>query len=452
MDAVDLGQMILSMATADVDRDGDLDIVAGTADRTRLYLNEAAGNPGADMLQITAGPEVIVDTAVRGIAISDIDHRAGLDYVLDTDLGIRVHLGSLTAAAGQSLGGSRQAMSAPIVADLDLDGQVDLIYGDAATSALVYHMGLGASGSGDSEGAIFGERRTVELTSAALQVLVTGMQPGGLPEIVVLTMDGASRRGRAMRLLAADGQGRYTVTEFTGGDVPPDDPPAGDGALLDTGHFTIADLEGDARPDVILAAAAIDKVVWLRNQEGRDLPAAGVDLLSAPMPWSVLAADLTGDGIQNVLVSAMSEIHVLLPREEEPPPVDTFALTIVGSEARQGDTGVSALIRLTNSAPLEGYEMYVSYDPAALAPTGTSTEGTALETDAPEFVFFEVRGESATIALSAIMEFQPPFEGRTLPPHDDDPLLRILFDVPEAAPTGETRLEFTNETILVSGG
>ena len=59
----------------------------------------------------------------------------------------------------------------------------------------------------------------------------------------------------------------------------------------------------------------------------------------------------------------------------------------------------------------------------------SSTEGTLTESSAPEFTAFDILAGDDAVEIAAIMEFTPPFEDRTIPVADDEPLVRMLVDV-----------------------
>ncbi len=460
--SVDQQQTILSLAVADTDQDSDLDLVVGTSDRVHIFLNRASNGP-ADAAQFDSGPELVLDSAVRGLCIGDLDHSGGPDYVFDTERGLEVRLGSLTADPIQTFGDLRQSRTGLALRDLDLDGQLDLAYGDPTGDRLLIHFGTIPDPEDAEAPYPLADAVSIDLPSSAEQIAVDrviGAESDVLarPEILVLTTDGASLLGNALKVLRDDGQDGYVVEDFAVGDVDPGGGGDGGAASLDNGRFTLADLAGDGVLDVVLGSIALDRVVLLENRAGEIVDAAGTNLVEAPDPWIVQTADLTGDGGQEIIVAAMNELHILAVDDSDPPPPppETFSLSVSDTEVKQGESG-AVLVRMTNSLPLDAYVVLVGYDANVLSPTDASFEGTVTATAAPEFTEFDIQSEHSAVAITALVEFTPPFEARTLPVSSNEPLLRFMFDVLEDAPVGPATIDIlaeipTNTTALVSGG
>jgi hypothetical protein len=77
-----------------------------------------------------------------------------------------------------------------------------------------------------------------------------------------------------------------------------------------------ADLDGDARPDVVAVSDLTVTLVANATARGATRPAfrRGQDLLTAPDPKAVAIADLNGDGKPDLVVTAYNAISVLYAR------------------------------------------------------------------------------------------------------------------------------------------
>lgn len=454
---IDVAQSILTLALADVDLDSDLDVIIGTADRARIYHNLSQDEgPSPDSIAFEVGPQAPTGTAVRGIATGDLDHVGLPDVVLDTDRGIRVYLGGLGHPAAQVLGDERMARTAPVLADLDIDGHNDLIFGSRRGGRISYYFSSG------SPVAPFADPQHVELGTDAEQIAVENLTGTENPEILVLSLGAASLGGAAFQILYETGSGFAVqgglgvITNSGAGE--------GDEVVLDTGSFALADINGNGFPDIILAAAVPGNVTWFPNHDGSyDFGVDGIELLTAPEVSLVGAADLTGNGTLDIVAGGKGELHTLLPTAAQPPPPpgeDTFSVAVLDSQARQGDTGLAALLRITNTQPLEGYSVTIGYEPAAVLPKEINLEGTITNPDLVEFTDFQIHEDDPAISYVVIVDFFPPLEGNVLPASENQLLFRLIYDVLADAPLGEATFDFPTEVgtppiltkLVVAGG
>lgn len=439
---IDVGQAVLSLTVADADLDGDPDLLVGTADRARVYWNRSVeeGSP-VDLMPFEVGPEAPTGSAVRGIAMGDLDHSGTPDTVLDTDRGLEVRLGSPGSPPSQVIGTNRQARTNIVIADLDLDGHLDIVFGDRHGNRVTYYLStLPTAGAATS---LFGEALHVDLGTDAEQIAVEDVSGEGPPEILVLTVDGASRGGAVFRVLTRTAEG-YSVEGGGAGNGAGEGNPAE--ATLDTGRFTIADADGNSFPDILLAAFDLGKVLLFRNEDGRLNLEESVEVLSTPEAWLVETVDLDDDGSVDILAAGKSEIHALLPGDPDPPPPPEgiFELSIDAAQVRQKDTGASALVRVTNAKPLQGYSLALGYNALAVLPKGVSLEGTLTAAAAPEFVDFQLHEAESAAVYSVLVDLLPPIDGRTIPAGENELLVRFTYDVLETAPLGTTSFTFAS--------
>jgi hypothetical protein len=438
---IDALQTVLALTLADADGDGDVDIYVGTADRTRLYVNRLVEEGGAQVdLSFALGPEAPTASAVREITVADVDFEEPPDVVMATDAGIQIRLQGLEGAAAQTLGSGPETRSNLVLADLDLDGRLDLVYGNRRGGQVTVHFGVADASTP------FSQAEHIDLDTDATQVAVDDFVGDSLPEIVVLTVDGASNPS-ALRLVTQE-NGAFVVNSSFG----PAAPAGGAGATvaLDSGRFAVGDLNGDGRLDLILAAEVLGQALVFENN-GSLTPFQGAprELMTLPSPQQMALADLTGSGALDVLAASGNELHAILPTEVEPPPppAGTFQLSIDPVEARQGDLDAAALVRLTNSDPLGGYTVVLVHDPDTITPTAAGIEGTITGAAAVEFMNFSADTDRHTSSFSVLVDILPPIENRQLPVGQNQLLFRLLFDVPQDAPLGPSTLSFDDGTI-----
>ena len=139
---------------ADLDADGDLDLILGSIDQPPLYF-ENTGAPAAPDFQ--AGPDLFADIsaldAEMGVC-ADLDGDGDLDLVTGGYTGLHLfeNTGDSTLAEFVEIEDFFSSLAVgsnpvPTLADLDADGDPDLLVGLSEDGSLIYYPNSGSSDS-----------------------------------------------------------------------------------------------------------------------------------------------------------------------------------------------------------------------------------------------------------------------------------------------------------------
>ncbi|HUP25187.1 MAG TPA: FG-GAP-like repeat-containing protein [Thermoanaerobaculia bacterium] len=130
----------------DLDNDGDLDLLVVTGAELRYLQNRGA----AGFVDATADLGVLVAGGVTGIAVADFDQDGALDLLLVHEAQppqlLRNRRGGRFEDATERAGLAAEApASGAVVADFDRDGRFDvLLWGGAAPARILYNQGSGS--------------------------------------------------------------------------------------------------------------------------------------------------------------------------------------------------------------------------------------------------------------------------------------------------------------------
>jgi hypothetical protein len=294
----------LTLAVADVNKDGHADVVVGTVSSPQVngfvtFLGDGTGNLG---FPVTAPPpNVFAPVTVQAMALADFNHD-GLPDILYADPGNETEAWLYLNQGDGSFKQSQLVIYGFPAGDVLITGVAagDLNSDGCPDAVVLFSPGFAFVYNGDCSGTF----KTLNFVTAGLgdsafSAAIADVNGDGHPDLVstgVLFNVGLGYGKPAGDLLSV------LLNDGTGGLLPPK-VYRGDASMV---SFALADVNGDGKLDVVSANQNTDSVsVFLNDGKGGYGPPEGgyVGYLVAGAtggtnaPWTdFLAADLNGDG------------------------------------------------------------------------------------------------------------------------------------------------------------
>ena len=273
---VPVGSQPRGLAVADIDGDGDLDFVTANYNATSasVRFNNGAG-------AFSGSTELTVGSQPQSVALSDLDGDGDLDLLVsngaDNNVSIRFNNGS-----GSFSGNSQVAVGAfPFsltTGDVDNDGDIDLVTGDFQSTTVSIRLNNGTGGFGGTT------------------TLSAGSQPRG---VTLADIDGDADLDLLVSNLYSDNVNVF-VNNGSGGYSLNATLSLGSGS--GPGGLTTADVDGDGDLDLLVPLIFTNRVsVQLNNGSG--VFSAGPIIAVGSQPYRVAMADLDADGDLDMLTA-----------------------------------------------------------------------------------------------------------------------------------------------------
>jgi Big-like domain-containing protein/VCBS repeat protein len=223
------GENASSVAVADVNGDGKIDLVVLNSDDPHPSSFAVLLGNGDGTFQ-AARTHVLADSKVFAISLADLNRDGRVDLLVATSGGVSVLLGNGdgTFQTARQYSGGVKSMT---VIDLNGDGKLDLVMFSSTVSVLL------GNGDGTFQAAI-----TFEVGSSPGEFVAADVNSDGKPDLLIRyngIADRASRSGVVgVSLGNGDGTFQREFYYLDGG--------------FNRGGIAVADVNGDGKPDVIV--------------------------------------------------------------------------------------------------------------------------------------------------------------------------------------------------------
>ncbi len=322
-----------SVHAADLDGDGDPDVLSASADDDKIAWYENLGGGAFSTQQvITAAAD-----GTSSVHAADLDGDGDPDVLSASQLDDKVawyeNLGGGAFSVQRVITTAADGASSVHAADLDGDGDPDVLSASLHGDTIAWYENMG--------GGAFSAQRVIATADAAFSVRAADLDGDGDPDVLTNDNDqlvwyenegGAFSQKRVFsghfsgqtpglwHIYSADLDGDGDVDVLANSDRDSTfvwHENLGGGEFSSQQHFSgsaylggsvrAADLDGDGDQDVLSASRGDDKIAWYENLGGGSFSAQSVITTDADGAHSVQAADLDGDGDPDVLSASAND-------------------------------------------------------------------------------------------------------------------------------------------------
>jgi len=310
-----VGTNPVRVATADINGDGKLDLIVANyqARSISVLLNTTA--PGAVSPSFAAQQVLATGGFPEAIGAVDLngDGRPDLAIANSADNTVSVFLNSTTLGS-TTVHFAAQKTFATLAGPVDLqlldingDGKADIVVSNLNSDAVSVLVNTTFPGSSAPR---FAAQRSFTVGNEPASLAAVDLNGDGKPDLVT-----ASITDQTASVLINTSNAGVAMADFPNEQVFL--------AEFDSYNVTVADLDGDGKPDVIRTDSNENKLVILQSTTA---PGSTVQTFAAPLtlatgngPSAVVGADLNGDGRLDLVVANFSDSTVSVLRNKTVP-------------------------------------------------------------------------------------------------------------------------------------
>jgi len=260
-----------------------------------LFLPAVAyDSGGTDVLQTNGG-------IFQGLAIADLTGNGKLDVVVSNlagpdrsgngVLGVLLGKGDGTFKPVLTFGSGGYGASSVVIADVNGDGVPDVLVANTCASSSNCAHGTVSVLLGKGNGTFQSPVTYSSGGQAAVSIAVADVNGDGKVDLLVANQTGESNGDGSVGVLLGNGNGTFQpVKTYDAGDSV-------------TSSLAVGDVNGDGKPDLVLANSGRGTVTVLLGNGGGTFQTAMVYSSGGEIPVSVAVADVNGDGNPDIIVA-----------------------------------------------------------------------------------------------------------------------------------------------------